>query len=436
MTLKEGITFHDGTLLDAEAVKFTFDRFQEVGTRSPIYIGMKEIESVEVLDRKMVRFHFGAPTPTFWSTISMPYAGIISPSSTERAAQDDDAHLVGSGPFKLASWKRGHALVLERNPDYAWGPPTVDNQGPPHLSELVFRVIPDATTQLTALRTGEVDVLFINHPAHRQQLEDAPNINLEEAILNSLIYLGFNCEKPPLDDPVVRRALAHAVNKDEIVDLALDGMGKSAYAPLPPTIQGFDPSLKEYELAYDPKKAIGLLEKAGFQRDGEDGWRRNGEALSLDLLTSTRAPNADIAALIQSHLKAIGVTLSIQQLESRAVMQTTGEGTHDLLLWRYDWNDPDALRIFLLSQRIGSSNRVYYSNPSFDTLVQQAAHELDEETRMQLYFEAQKLVLHDAPWQPLYNPVDVIAMRDRVEGAQIGYMGRLLLNDATIRRGD
>jgi peptide/nickel transport system substrate-binding protein len=435
MTLKEDITFHDGTPLDAEAVKFTFDRFREVGTRSPIYIGMKEIKSMEVLDRRTVQFHFDTPTPTFWSTISMPYAGIISPSSVARAEEDDNAHPVGSGPFMLTSWERGHTLVLKRNPDYTWGPPIVDNQGPPHLSELVFRVIPDATTQLTALKTGEVDVLFVNRPAHKRELEGAPDVNMEEAVLNSLIYLGFNCEKPPLDDPRVRRALAHAVIKEEIVDLALDGMGNPAFAPLPPTIQGFDPSLEKDALGYNPDKAMDLLEAAGFTKGGQ-GWQRKGETLTLDLLTSTRAPNADIAALIQSHLKAIDVTLSIQQLESRAVMQTTGEGTHDLLLWRYDWNDPDALRIFLSSQRIGSSNRVYYSNPTFDALVEQAAHELDEDTRMRLYLEAQELLLKDAPWQPLYNPIDVIAMRTRVQDAHVGYMGRLLLNDATISHGD
>jgi peptide/nickel transport system substrate-binding protein len=432
MILKKGVVFHDGAPLNAAAVKFTFDRFQEVGTRSPIYIGVKEIQSVEVLDDHVVRFHFDAPTPTFWSTISMPYAAIISPAPEG----EGKAPLTGSGPFRLASWERGHSLVLERNPDYAWGPPIVDNQGPPHLSELEFRVISDANTQLAALKTGEVDVLFINQPTHRQQLEGVPDVDLEEAVLNSLIYLGFNCEKPPLDEPIVRRALAHAVDKEEIVDLALDGMGRPAFAPLPPTIQGFAPSLKEEALDYKPDKALELLGKAGFEKNGAGGWERDGETLTLDLLTSTRAPNADIAALLQSHLEAVGVAVSIQQLESRAVMQATGEGTHDLLLWRYDWNDPDALRIFLSSQRIGSSNRVYYSSPEFDALVEQAAHELNEDTRMQLYREAQKLLLEDAPWQPLYNPIDVIAMRKRVSGAHVGYMGRLLLNDASITQGD
>jgi peptide/nickel transport system substrate-binding protein len=361
----------------------------------------------------------------------MPYAAILSPDSAE-AGSDANARLVGSGPFKLTSWEQGQSLVLERNPDYDWGPPIVDNEGPPYLSEFVFRVIPDSTTQITALETGEVDVLFINRPEHRLRLEDHPDIKLEEAVLNSLIYLGFNCTKPPLDEAVVRRALAHAVDKDEIVDLALGGMGRPAFAPLPPTIEGFDPSLQEHELAYDPEESRRLLREAGFDQVDDGGWVRSGEPLALELLTSTRAPNADVAALLQSHLKAIGVTVSIQQLESRAVMQATSEGGYDLLLWRYDWNDPDALRIFLSSARVGRTNRVYYSNPAFDALVDQGAHELDGTARHEIYLEAQKILLEDAPWQPLYNPLDVIAMRESVRDAHVGYMGRLLLNDARV----
>jgi peptide/nickel transport system substrate-binding protein len=150
------------------------------------------------------------------------------------------------------------------------------------------------------------------------------------------------------------------------------------------------------------------------------------------LLTSTRAPNEAVATLLQSQLKAIGVPVEIQQLDSKAVMDATAEGSFDLLLYRYGWNDPDALSIFLSSSRIGSTNRVGYSNPEFDALVEQGAHELDEDARTRLYLEAQKIALQDAPWQPLYNPVDIMAMSRLVQGAKIGHMGRLLLNDARV----
>lgn len=436
MRLQEDAVFHDGNAVDAAAVKYTFDRFKTVGTSSPIYIGIQEIESVEVVEERTVRFRFASPSPTFWSTISMPYAAIISPASVAMAERDGAAHIVGSGPFVLSSWESGRSLVMVRNPDYAWGPEIVENTGPPFLESVAFRIIPDATMQLTALAAGEVDVVFINRPEHRAQLEHNTEIVLEEAVLNSLIYLGFNCAKAPLDEVTVRQALAHAVDKQEIVDLALGGMGERAFAPLPPTLQGFDPSLRDHELGHDPEGARRLLAQAGFEPGSDGIWQREGRPLELELLTSTRPPNGDIAAVLQSQLKHIGVALTVRQLDGRAVMQATGEGTHDLLLWRYDWNDPDALRIFLSSDRIGSSNRVYYNSPAFDALVAEAAHELDEDQRMARYLEAQKLVLEEAPWQPLYNPVDLIAIRTNVTGARVGFMGRLLLNDVTVSAPD
>jgi len=434
MTLRSDVTFHDGSPLTADAVRLTFERFKEKGVKSPIYGGIQQIAGIEVVDDLTVRFSFKEPAANFWSTISMPYAGILSPTSMEKAATDEKAQLVGTGPFILGEWQAGQFITLLRNEAYAWGSGLTENRRAPYLEQLVFKVIPDATTQLAALQAGEVDVIFVNNPDHLAKLKQDSSIRLEEAVLNSLIYLGFNTTKAPFDDPKVRQALAHAVNKDEILELALGGVGVKAFAPLPPTLPGFDASLAQHELVYDPAKAQALLVEAGFTGGGDAGWIRDGQALTGVLLTSNRAPNDAIASLLQSQLKAIGVAVEIQQLDSKAVMEATTAGKFDLLLWRYDWNDPDALNIYLGSDRVGSTNRVAYSNPAVDTLLAQGARELDEARRSSLYVEAQKLILADAPWQPLYVPLDVLAFNIRVDGARVGYMGRLLLNDARVAR--
>jgi peptide/nickel transport system substrate-binding protein len=430
VVLKPGVVFHDGTPMNAEAVKFSFERFKETGVASPIYEGINQIAAIDVVDDLTVRFVFDAPAANFWSTISMPYAAIVSPASAEAAGEG--GHLVGTGPFVLSDWQAGQSLTLTRNEDYAWGPATVQNQGAPYLDKLVFKLIPDAATQLAALETGEVDVIFINQPSQYQQLTGNPDVTLHQTVLNSLIYLGFNCRKAPFDEPLVRQALSHAVNKDEIVSLALGGLGEAATAPLPSTLPGFDPSLADYALGLDLDKAAALLEQAGFVKNADGAWERDGQVLQGRLLTSTRAPNEAIATLLQSQLAALGVPVEIQQLDSKAVMEATAQGEFELLLFRYDWNDPDALNIFLSTARIGSTNRVGYSNPDVDALLEQGAHELDEAARIAIYVEAQKLILQDAPWQPLYYPIDVIAVRNRIEGAQPGYMGRLLVNDAKV----
>ncbi len=134
--------------------------------------------------------------------------------------------------------------------------------------------------------------------------------------------------------------------------------------------------------------------------------------------------------MLQSQFLAIGVPVEIQQLDSKAVMDATTQGDFELLLWRYEWNDPDALNVFLSSDRIGTTNRAGYSNAEVDDLLAQAAGELDEDKRNALYVEAQKIIMQDAPWQPLYNPVDAMAMSRRAEGITLGYMGRMLVNDA------
>jgi peptide/nickel transport system substrate-binding protein len=430
MKLRDGVVFQDGAPLDAQAVKLTFERFLEKGTRSPIYGGIAQIASITAVDDLTVQFTFDEPAANFWSTISMPYAGIVSPQSMATFDETGEGYLVGTGPFKLGEWQSGQSISLLRNEDYAWAADVVDNPAAPYLEELLFRVIPDSATQLAALEAGEVDVIFINQPSHKLQLEGADTVTLEEAVLNSLIYLGFNTQAAPFDEVKVRQALAHAVNKEDIVNVALGGLGLAAYAPLPPTLPGFDPSLKDYELGHDPEQARTLLREAGFEETSEGTWTRDGQDLEALLLTSTRPPNAAIATLLQSQLAAIGVPVEIQQLDGKAVMEATGEGKFDLLLWRYDWNDPDALNIFLGSDRIGRTNRVAYSNPDVDALLAQGAQELDETTRNQLYVDAQEIILLDAPWQPLYNPIDVMAMTERIQDVKIGYMGRMLVNDA------
>ncbi len=430
--LKAGVTFQDGTPLDAEAVRYTFQRFKESGTKSPIYGGIQQIDAITAVDSRTVRFSFKEAAANFWSTISMPYAGIINPASAKNIADTGKGNLIGTGPFMLGEWKAGQSLTLKRNPAYNWGADLTQNHSAPYLETMVFKVIPDATTQLAALQAGQVDAIFINEPSHRTKLQNDPSVQLEDTVLNSLVYLGFNCRKSPFTDVRVRQALSYAVDKQDIVKIALGGIGMVASAPLPPTLPGYDPSLKSFELGYDPQKAQSLLRQAGFVQSADGTWARDGQALKGMLLTSNRAPNDSIAALLQSQLKAIGVPVEIQQLDSKAVMDATTAGKFDLLLWRYDWNDADALNIYLGGDRVGTTNRVAYSNPEVDKLLELGAHEMDETKRKQIYVQAQQLILQDAPWQPLYVPLDVLAINKRVEGVRIGYMGRMLVNDARI----
>jgi peptide/nickel transport system substrate-binding protein len=433
VTLRGGVKFQDGSPLNAAAVAFTFDRFKRVGDKSPIAGNIKGITKVEAVDDTTVRFTFAAPDAGFLGTLSMPYAGILSPSAVQAAGDDISTRAVGTGPFKLGDWKRGVSITLVRNPDYNWGPAETNNKGPVYLDSLVFKVIPDASTQMSALQSGDVDAVFITEPSQLTQAQADKTLHTEAINLDSLIYLGYNCAKPPFDDVKVRQALNYAVNKADIVKTALGGFGIEAGTPLPPSLLGYDQSLKSYGQGYDPAKAKAMLSEAGFAQGADGSWQKDGKKLSGKLLTSNRAPNEALATLLQSQLKAIGVPMEIQQLDSAAVMTASTQGSFDLLLWRYDWNDPDALAIYLGSSRIRQTNRVFYSNKQVDDLLSQGIREFDVQKRAALYQEAQKTILAEAPWQPLYYPMEGLVYRDRVNGIVLSSLGRMLVNDVTVR---
>jgi peptide/nickel transport system substrate-binding protein len=430
--LRDDVVFHDGTALNAEVVAFNIDRLRQAGPSSPASNGVAEIESVEVVDEFTVRFNFVEPSAILFSTLSTPYAAMVSPTAVEEFGEEFGQHPVGSGPFMMESWSAGQEVVLAANPNYKWPPEVIQNQGRPYIDRVVFRVIPDPVSQINAFENNEVDVLFVNNPGHLGRLRQNPDVELVENILNSLVYLGFNTSRPPFDDVKVRQALAHAVNKQEIVELALGGIGEPAFAPLAPTLPGHDPSLKDFELAYDPERSIQLLQEAGFEQNADGEWTRNGSLLELTVVTSTRAPNEAIATLIQSQMKEIGVRVNIQQLEAAAVMDVTSKGEYDAMIWRYDWNDADVLKVYLGSDRIGRTNRQFYSNSQVDELLTAAGRELDPQRRNEMYLEAQKLILSDAPWQPLYTPKDYTVIRSAVENVVVGPMGRMLMNDARV----
>ncbi len=432
VTLKSGVKFHDGSPLNADAVVFTFDRFKATGDKSPIAANVKDISKVEAVDELTVKFSFDKPNASFWSTLAMPYMAILSPTAVKAAGDDMGSRPVGTGPFKLGEWKRGVSITLVKNPDYNWGPAEVENRGPVKLDKLVFKLIPDANTQMSALKSGDVDVIFITEPSQLTGLSQDKGVHVEPVNLDSLVYLGYNCAKPPFNEVKVRQALSFAVNKEEIVKTALSGLGMVAGTPLPPSLLGYNKELASFGQGYDQSKAKALLGEAGFSQGADGSWLRDGKKLTGRLLTSTRSPNEAIATVLQSQLKAIGVPVEIQQLDSSAVIKATTEGAFDLLLWRYDWNDPDALNIYLSSSRIRQTNRVFYSNPQVDALFDKGLREVDQSKRGQIYEDAQRQVLADAPWQPLYYPMEGMVSRNRVQGLKVGSLGRMLVNDVTL----
>lgn len=188
MKLRTGVFFQDGNPLDAQALQFTFRRFKQSGTASPIYRSIQQIADIQAVDESTVRFTFDEPTADFWNAIASPYAGIISPASAELAARSGSGHVVGTGPFMPASTAPGEPLTLIRQVGYHWGPAVTTNRDATFIEAVAFKVIPDPEAQVAALKAGEVDAVFVNRPDEWLKLQKDPAVQLVEKTEKSMTY--------------------------------------------------------------------------------------------------------------------------------------------------------------------------------------------------------------------------------------------------------
>ncbi len=428
--LRRDIKFHDGSLVTSESVRKSIERMQRVGTRSPIYGSMMEIVRVDTPDDFTVVINLKAPNASILSMFAMPHAAIIKERAPFTSGDSLDS-LLGTGLFKLGRVQSGVSITLYRNPDYHWGPPEVSNRSMAGFEQLVFKIVPDASTQLAALQKGDLDIVYTNDPGQAEKMRNDDRFGVLDVNFEGLVFLGFNCRRAPFDDIKVRAAFSHAVDKDQIIETALGGLGSRADALLAPSVLGYDECVHQWAKPTDLVRARALLAEAGFvERDG--GWWRDDMQLKASLLASSRAPNDSVATVLQNQLARLGVPVEIKQMDSAAAIKVSSEGLFDLLLWRYEWNDPDGLNMFLGTSRIGQTNRVFYSNPEVDKLFEQGLREFDENKRADLYIKAQKIVLEDAAWQPLYHPEEALLYNKRVNGLQVGALARTLFNDVTL----
>ncbi|HEV8230643.1 MAG TPA: ABC transporter substrate-binding protein [Candidatus Limnocylindria bacterium] len=433
--LRKGVTFTDGSPLNAEAVKFTFERLQRVGAKSPIFETFKNVTSMEAKDELTFVMNMKEPYAPIFHDLQVSYAGILSPSAVKGASDNIGRAAVGTGPYKLKEFQTGQQITLTRNADYKWPPALFQNRGAPYIEELRYRVISEPATQLAALDAGEVDALGLRAQDIAKYGSDS-RFKVFDSFTFGLTYLGFDAKRPPFDNAKLRAALAKAVNKDEIVQVVFDNkLAKAQCCPIAESIQGYDPKLKEFEQKYEPAKAKAELDGLGY-KPGTDGLRAtpDGKPFKPVLYTSTSDTHGKIATLLQAQFKAVGVDLQIKQLESGALLAATPKAEHDLYLNGYSWNEPDMFSLFLSCDRVTSSNRVLYCNPQLEDLIKKGRTELDQAKRMQIYFEAQKLTLQEAPWQPLYMSVSKTAVSVKIQDLRQGQAGGLYWHDAWVKQ--
>ncbi|MEQ9056818.1 MAG: ABC transporter substrate-binding protein [Roseovarius confluentis] len=423
-TLRDGVNFHDGSPLNAEAVKFNFDRmldenhpYYDTGP-FPLSFFFSAVENVEAVDDRTVRFTLNAPYAPFLSNLAYTPGLIVSQAAVEERGADFGRNPSGTGPFKFVEWRSNEAVVVERNPDY-W-------DGAPELEAVVYRPITDANTRTAEMLAGGIDVMVEVPPVALSEFQGG-GFNIVEQAGPQVWFLILNAKEGPFADKRVRQAVNYAVNKSALVDEVLEGTAEVAAGPTPPAFAwAHNEELEPYP--YDPDKARELIAEAGVEGAELTFYVTEGGSGMLDPVAMGTA--------IQADLEAVGFDVSIETYEWNTFLGEVNpglEGKADMAEMAWMTNDPDTLPFLALRTAAwpeeGGFNSGYYSNPEVDRLLEAARVSTDQEERARLYKEMQTIVQEDAPWLFVANWKQNAVTSDRVENFTLEPSFFLLLDD-------
>jgi peptide/nickel transport system substrate-binding protein len=411
------VTFHDGTPLDAKAVEFNFNR--QFDQNDPNYasfvyreIVFADVAKIEATGDLELTITLSRPTILLPGNLAVFAAAIASPTALRQYASDYSSHAAGTGPFKLESWTKDVELVYTANENY-WG-------GRPKLDRVIFRTISDDTVRLSELKTGGVDVANQIDFKDVESVQSDPNLTLITGPFLNVQFLAFNQNLAPFDNQQVRRAVEHAINKQNIADAVFYGNYTLGAGPIAPGLLGYDETLAQV-YPYDPEKAKSLLAEAGVG------------AVSFDLYNRTNSFWPLLGQLIQADLAAVGITANLVSLEDAEFFAALNAGQAPAFLndWTWDNGDPDNVMYSLFTAPRAQS-RLGYKNDRVNELNMQAQTEVDQAKRADLYKEAQRLILDDAIKVFLGYPSRAIGTAKRVTGLQLSPVGNLVLRDVDL----
>ena len=416
--LRPGVRFHDGTAFNADAVVFNITRAIDPQLR--LFAGTfawSGVKGARKVDDLTVEVSGDQPLAALLNNIADSGLGVImSPTAVQRARDPRDFVPTGTGPFKFVSWAPDGDLVLEANREY-WGPPA-------QVDRLVVRAMPTTSTRVNLLEAGEVD-LITQVPIHDiARLNGLRGIEVAVRPSTSWTYIALNTSKPQFADVRVRRALNHLVDKRTIIEKVLFGVGRVADSPIGSAYRAHK-SVKVYQ--YDPALARQLLEEAGW-RQGPDGIRvKDGQRMAATLWVPVgRFPGgAEMAQVVASALRGVGVEVRVQEIEFAAYLaelrRGPGESRIELVMAGWGTGDPDTgLRPVLHSQSWPprGNNLAFYKNSQLDELLDRGAATVDPNARAQIYGRAQEIVMDDAPWLFLTERREAVGWRSNVKGVR------------------
>ncbi|MDQ6831336.1 MAG: ABC transporter substrate-binding protein [Gemmatimonadota bacterium] len=413
MHLRSGVKFSDGSVFRARNVTRSWQRVLDPATRGgrgwPLYPirgakafaagTAKTIDGLTAIDDSTLRITLDTALAIFPKLLAMPVASIVPDS----VAQDFGEHPVGTGPWRLVTWKRDDYLLFAKNSNYFGGAPKTDS--------LLARIIPEPSTGVAEFESGRVDLLYIPESETRQwERTDAKSATLVSAPALRLWYVAINTTRGPLTDARVRQALNLALDRGQILDRLMGGRGRLAAGVIPPSLDGADTARAPYP--HDVAKAKALLTAAGHPA-----------GIDVELWLSTDANFTRVAQAMQSNLAEAGIRVKIVQRDAASVREAARKGSTDLHLkdWYADYPDAENFLYPLLhgANRGVGGNESFYQNPAYDELVTASRREQSDAKRAALYRQADALQFADAPMIYLFFYNELFAVQPWIKGFKV-----------------
>jgi len=411
--LRSGVTFHDGSPFDAEAVRYNFERLLDPGHPDhdtgpfPLASFFELVRSVEVPAAGTVRLILDQPFAPLLANMAYPTGFMVSPAAVRRHGKAYGRHPSGTGPFRVVEWTSRRRVVLRRNARYH-GPP-------PSLDRVLFRPVADVMTRVAELLTGGVDMIPELDPNHVALLRIRAGFRIHEVLGPHLWFLILNTREGPFRDLRVRQAANLAVDKEALVRYVLQGGAAVAAGPVPAAFAwARDAAVTPYP--HDPARARALMAEAGYA---------SGADITLLVPQSGSGMLAPVpmATAIQADLARVGLRASIRTYEWNAYLAAVNgglEGKADMAAMAWMTNDPDTLPYLALRSDAtpaqGGFNSGYYANPAVDRLIGEGRRESDPEARAAYYRRLDRLVHDDAPWVFVASWRQAVVTRDSVRG--------------------
>jgi len=433
--LRSGVTFSDGTPLDAEAVVYNFERILDPEVNSPYARSLLgPVAAVEAVDDLTVRITYDAPFATLLQGLSLPYTGIESPTFLE-SGDATPTTLVGSGPFVLESFVPGSRTSLVKRDDHGWGPGFAENTGPSHLDSLEFLILPEASVRLGALRSGQVQAIEAVPPTEVEAVSADPGLDVLTYDNPGVTYsLFLNSSRPPFDDVRVRQAFQSSFDTAAVVTAAYLGVMAPADNILAPSTPYYDSAVADL-WGFDPDRAAGLLDEAGWTERDADGYRtKDGSRLTVVYPFAEAANQAEdltLAQAVQAEAKAAGFDVRIDLVDPGALVEKMGAGDYDIFSFFFVRPEADILRTVFHSSSVPPNGADVAFMASMDDELTAAVGATDAE-RAELYKAVQEEVVGQAYAVPLYVNAFLLGVSSELHGVSWATNAKPIFYDAWI----